>query len=112
MCYYISFTESDINDLVGFYKSQFHQFSFTPKFHILFKHVVPLVRAKGVGLGRLSEQGGEQLHHQFNILGAKLQGIRNVQGGESPELRHLKAIFEEHLITVHPSLRPQQRQEE
>lgn len=66
---------------------------------------MPFIRLTGVGLGRMGEQGGEQLHHLFNIFCRKLVGIKNVQN-EPPELRHLIAVMEEHLILVHPFSRP------
>ncbi len=58
----------------------------------------------------MSEQGGEQLHHRFNVLGAKLEGIKNVQD-QPPELKHLVSIMEEHLVSVHPSTWSQSSEE-
>ncbi|XP_072033292.1 uncharacterized protein [Amphiura filiformis] len=98
--------ECNITRLVDYYTSRFSsRFTFTPKFHILFQHVIPFIRLTGVGLGRMSEQGGEQLHHIFNILGKGLEGIKNIQD-QPPELKHLRAVMEEHLVAVHPSIRP------
>ena len=39
----------------------------TPKFHILFSHVLPFCKERGYGLGILSEQAGESVHFDFNM---------------------------------------------
>lgn len=86
-----------------YYQSRF-RYSFTPKFHILFKHVIPFMKRTGYGLGKMAEHGGEALHHQCNILGRNLEGVKNVQH-EVPELVHQKAVMVEHLVSVHPRMR-------
>ena len=53
----------------------------------------------------MAEQGAEQLHNLFNVLTRRLAGVRNVKGGVSPELHHLKSVVEEHLTMVHPTTR-------
>ncbi|XP_072023307.1 uncharacterized protein [Amphiura filiformis] len=101
--------ETDINLLVTLYLQKWRKL--TPKFHYLAKHVVPFIRRVGMGLGILSEQGGEQLHNIFNTLARRMAGVRNVQGME-PELYHLKKTMEEHLVLVHPSMRVSLAKEE
>ena len=44
------------------------------------------------------------MHNVFNILGQRFQGVKSVRGME-PDLYHLKKVFEEHLIAIHPSMR-------
>lgn len=61
------------------------------------------MRLTQFGLGKMSEQGGEQLHHHFNVLGRQLEGIKNVQD-QPPELKHLRAVVEEHHVYTSLSL--------
>lgn len=100
----VGLLEESINNLVSYYVVKFSNFSFTPKFHLLYKHVVPFIRRTGIGLGFMAEQGGEQLHAQFNTLRKRLVGIQNVKD-MPPELALLRAIMEEHLIRVYPANR-------
>ena len=98
------FTEQSIDNLVEYYKSKFPQFTFTPKFHILYKHVIRFIQQTGVGLGRMAEQGGEQLHKEFNMLERRLQGVKNVAKGDA-EQQLLLTMMEEHHLRVNPTIR-------
>ena len=40
--------------------------SVTPKFHMIFDHIVPFCKEKQSGLGIFSEQASESIHHDFN----------------------------------------------
>jgi hypothetical protein len=101
--------ETIIMELAQYYKEKFNN-SFTPKFHILLKHVIPFLRKTGIPLGLMAEQGGEQMHAIFNKLKRRLAGIQNVNG-MPPELALLKACMEEHLIQVYPANRKFSREE-
>ena len=57
-----------------------------------------------MGLGRMSEHGGEQLHHEFNLIGMNMEGVKNTKKCD-PELQHLTSVMEEHLIRVNPDMR-------
>ena len=96
--------ESDISVLITYLILKFPQSTFTPKLHILWRHVVDFIRKTGVSLGIMGEQGGESIHASFNKVSRRLKGIMNTRKS-SPELELLKATFEEHLVLVHPSNR-------
>ena len=93
-----------IKELVVYYLSKFPKFNFTPKFHLLFKHVLTFTHKRCLGLGVMGEQEGEQLHAQFNKLHRRLIRVKNTKG-VPPELALLRAVMEEHLIQVYPSNR-------
>ena len=104
MLFFNIITEVDINQLVGYYKEKFHGHSFTPKLHLLHNHISEFMRRTGLGLGTMSEHGGEQLHQEFNDIGRKMHGARNTKTYD-PDLQHLASTMEEHLIRVYPDIR-------
>ena len=68
----------------------------TPKLHLLEDHVVPQMRAFGVGLALHGEQGGESIHHEWNEQESKLRGTTD-------ELERLKQVMKSHTIGTLPS---------
>ena len=70
----------------------------TPKLHLLEDHVVKCMRRFGVGLGLLGEQGGEGIHHEFNVLSATFLGIRQ-------DLKRLKTVVHQHCVSTLPQHR-------
>ena len=103
-CEEIEQLQQDITQLISYFKAKFPQASFTPKLHILIRHVIGFIERTGASLGSMGEQGAESVHAKFNSLSSRMKGILNTKKSY-PELQLLKAIVEEHLLLVHPSSR-------
>ena len=61
----------------------------TPKLHLLEDQAVPCLQHFNIGLGRLGEQGGESLHHQFKDLERRFGSIKTAK-------EQLKIITKQH----------------
>lgn len=59
------FTDNDIKKFAAFYRNKFPEETFSPKFHTLEDHVVPLIKEWKFPLG---EQGGESIHREFKLF--------------------------------------------
>ena len=81
-CFSIKF-ESDFAEKIAKFKRNFDDIvelqgmSVTPKVHELYFHVREFIDKVQVGLGKLSEQTGESLHHDFAIHYERFQRYTN-----------------------------------
>ena len=73
-----------------------HKRPITPKLHILEHHLVPCMKHFGVALGALGEQGGESIHHKFNLLRSGLQNTNK-------DVDRLKVLVVQYLTTTLPT---------
>eukprot|EP00117_Sycon_ciliatum_P016182 scpid19464/ scgid4041/ E3 ubiquitin-protein ligase NRDP1; RING finger protein 41 &gt; E3 ubiquitin-protein ligase NRDP1; RING finger protein 41 len=73
-----------------------HKRPVTPKLHLLECHLVPCVKRFGMALGALGEQGGESIHHKFNLLRATLQNTNK-------DVDRLRTLVAQYLTTALPT---------
>ena len=89
-----------ISDAINSYMTAFRQHfpgKVIPKMHILESHVPEWISTHGLGMGVLSEQGGESAHRVFNEL-------RRTFGGIANPVAQLEAMMKDHLMSVHPAI--------
>eukprot|EP00117_Sycon_ciliatum_P016895 scpid82949/ scgid16125/ len=73
-----------------------HKRPVTPKLHLLECHLVPCMERFGMALGALGEQGGESIHHKFNMLRHTLQNTNK-------DVDRLRILVAQYLTTALPT---------
>jgi len=90
--------ENDMDMFAEYFREQFPDVTFPPKFHMLEDHVVEFIRDHKFPLGLFGEQGEESIHHE-------LQGIYEKHNHVQPLTKRLQSVLESHFCIVLPKNR-------
>ena len=96
------FLESNIENLLAFFRATWPSESITPKLHLLEDHTVEFIGKWGSALGVYGEQGAESLHSSFSTMKEAYRSMH-------PAKKRLEATLKEHYARVNPEsakLRP------
>ena len=90
----LTVTEANIIAFMEHYRSNFEE-KVTPKMHLLEHHMVPYIKAWGLGTGLMGEQGAESIHASINMITRRFRNITN----KEQQLLH---VIKEHHLLVSP----------
>ena len=91
----VTFTATNVEEFMAYYREEFPQTTVTPKLHILEDHMVPWLQRHRVGFGLLDEQGVESIHAKFNTLKGTYCTMLD-------KVKRLKHLMEAHYLHTAP----------
>ena len=98
----LTFTATNVEEFMAYYREEFPQATVTPKLHILEDHMVPWLQRCRVGFGLLDEQGAESIHAKFNTL----KGTYRTMPDKVKRLKHLMEAHYLHIAPENIAIRP------